>query len=269
MFRNRILAALPQDELDRILPALERVDLPLRQVLSDPNRPIHHVCFPEAGVVSIVGVMRDGAAVETATVGVEGMVGTPLFLGTDRMAAQAFVQVAGWGYRMSADAFRAELAMGGALARRLALYTQALITLMSQNAACNRLHPAEQRCARWLLLTADRVGDGTVDLTHFFLSQMLGVRRATVTEIAGGLQERGLIEYSRGRITIVDRPGLEAASCECYGVILSEFDRLLGAGTIPSPLDTVDVSEGGLSTAGEGAPAEPKFATRRAEAAGG
>ncbi|HEX6038529.1 Crp/Fnr family transcriptional regulator [Longimicrobium sp.] len=269
MHRNRILAALPQDELNRMLPAMQRVDLPLKQVLIDPNRPIRNVYFPEEGVVSIVGLMRDGAAVETATVGNDGMVGMPVFLGTDRMAAQAFVQVSGWGWRMDADAFRAELALGGVLGRRLALYTQALMTLMWQNSACNRLHAAEQRCARWLLLTADRVGGPTMDLTHFFLSQMLGVRRATVTEIAGGLQERGLIEYSRGRITIVDRPGLEALSCECYGVILSEFDRLLGGGTIPSPLDTVDVSEGGLSTAGEGAPAEPKFATRRAEAAGG
>lgn len=269
MARNRILASLPAEELDRMKPALELVDLPLKQVLIDPNRPISHVYFVEEGVVSMLGVMRDGSAVETATVGSEGMVGMPVFLGTDRMAAQAFVQIAGRGYRMEAGAFRAELAAGGALARRLALYTQAMITLLSQNSACNRLHTAEERCARWLLLTADRVGGDTVDLTHFFLSQMLGVRRATVTEIAGALQDRGLIEYSRGRITLVDRRGLEAASCECYGVIISEFDRLLGGGTIPSPLDAVDVSEGGMSTAGEGAPLEPNFATRRAGAAGG
>lgn len=254
MPRNRILAALPPHELDRILPALEPVELQLKQVVIDPNRPIEHVYFVEEGVISMLGVMEDGRAVETATIGNEGMAGLPVFLGTDRMAAQAFVQVSGRGFRMEADALREELARGGALPELLGRYTQAIITLLSQNSACNRVHTAEQRCARWLLLTADRAGRDTVDLTHLFLSQMLGVRRATVTEIAGALQDRGLIDYSRGRITIVDRPRLEAASCECYRVILSEFDRLLGTGTIPSPLDAVEISEGGMSIAGDGAP---------------
>ncbi len=258
MFKNRILAALPQDEQDRILPALERVEMPLRTVVIDPNRPIEHVYFVEEGVVSMLGVMEDGTAVETATIGQEGMVGLPLFLGSDRTAAQAFTQVSGSAYRMEADAFRAELAHGGMLPVLLGRFTQGLLTLVGQNAACNRVHNAEQRCARWLLLTADRAGRETVDLTHLFLSQMLGVRRATVTEIAGALQARGLIDYRRGRITIVDRPGLEAASCECYRVILSEFDRLLGRGTIPSPLDAVELSEGGMSIAGAGAPEEPE-----------
>lgn len=258
MPQNRILAALPPDELERLQPFLERVDLELKRVLIDPNRPIEHVYFVEEGIVSILGVMEDGTAVETATVGSEGMVGMPVFLGTDRMAAQAFTQVSGWGYRLPADALREELARGGALGRLLGLYTQAMITLTSQNSACNRVHSTEQRCARWLLLTADRAGRATFDLTQFFLSQMLGVRRATVTEIAGALQARGLIDYSRGRITVVDRAGLEATSCECYGVIVSEFDRLLGSGTIPSPLDAVEVSQDGISTAGEGAPVDPQ-----------
>jgi CRP-like cAMP-binding protein len=258
MLRNRILAALPAHELERIEPFLERVDLQVRHVLIDPNRPIEHVYFVEEGIVSILGVMEDGTAVETATVGNEGMVGTPVFLGTDRMAAQAFTQVSGWAHRLPADVLRQELARGGQLPRLLGLYTQAMITLVAQNSACNRVHTTEQRCARWLLLTADRAGRDTFDLTQFFLSQMLGVRRATVTEIAGGLQARGLIDYSRGRITIVDREGLEAASCECYRVIVSEFDRLLGRGTIPSPLDDVEVSEDGMSTAGAGAPHEPE-----------
>lgn len=258
MPKNRILAALPADELERILPALELIEMPLRKVVIDPNHPIEHVYFMEEGIISMLGVMEDGTAVETATIGSEGMVGLPVFLGTDRTAAQAFTQVSGYAYRMRVDAFREALAHGGALPRLLGLYTQAVVTLISQNSACNRVHTAEQRCARWLLLTADRAGRDTVDLTHLFLSQMLGVRRATVTEIAGALQDRGLIDYTRGRIAIVDRPGLEAASCECYRVILSEFDRLLGRGTIPSPLDAVEVSEDGMSIAGAGAPMEPQ-----------
>jgi len=250
MPRNRILAALPPEELDRIAPALERVELALRTVLIDHNRPIEHVYFVESGVVSMLGVMQDGTAVETATIGIEGMVGTPVFLGADSMAGQAFTQVSGSAYRLPSDALRQELARGGALPRLLGRYTQALFTLMGQNSACNRVHTAEQRCARWLLLTVDRAGRETIDLTHLFLSQMMGVRRATVTEIAGGLQARGFIDYSRGRITVVDRAGLEATSCECYRVIVSEFDRLLENRATPSPLDGIDISEAGISTAG-------------------
>lgn len=257
MPRNRILAALPPQELERILPALEMVDLPLRKVLIDPNRTIEHVYFVEEGVVSILGVMQDGTAVETATVGYEGMVGLPVFLESESTAAQAFTQVSGRAYRMPADVLREELERGGAMRRLLGRFTQALITFTAQNSACNRVHNAEQRCARWLLLTADRAGQETMDLTHLFLSQMLGVRRATVTEIAGGLQARGLIDYTRGRIAIVDRPGLEEIACECYRVVTSEYDRLLEGRATPSPLDGLDISEGGISTAGDGALPEP------------
>ena len=257
MPKNRILAALPPEELERIQPHLEFVELPLRKVLIDPNRPIEHVHFVEEGVVSILGVMRDGTAVETATIGQEGMVGLPVFLGAESMAAQAFAQVSGSGYRLPAGVLLQELERGGAMRRLLGRFTQALITLVAQNSACNRVHSAEQRCARWLLLTADRAGRDTIDLTHLFLSQMLGVRRATVTEIAGGLQARGLIDYSRGRITLVDRAGLEETSCECYRVIQSEFDRLLENRATPSPLDGLEISEAGISTAGDGAPHDP------------
>lgn len=253
MFKNRILAALPPDELERIQPFLQPVELRLRHVLIDPNRPIDHVYFVEEGIVSVLGVMEDGTAVETVTIGNEGMVGIPVFLGTDRMAAQAFTQVSGRALRLPSEVLRKELARGGVLGRLLGLYTQAMITLIAQNSACNRVHSTEQRCARWLLLTADRAGDA-FDLTQAFLSQMLGVRRATVTEIAGALQARGLIDYSRGRIAVTDRAGLEATTCECYRVIISEFDRLLGTGSIPSPLDELELSQDGISTAGDGAP---------------
>lgn len=257
MPRNRILAALPPDQLARIQPHLELVELPLRKVLIDPNRAIQDVYFVEEGVVSILGVMQDGTAVETATIGYEGMVGIPVFLGAESMAAQAFAQVSGRAYRLRAELLLAELENGGELRRLLGRFTQALMTLVAQNSACNRVHTAEQRCARWLLLTADRAGRDTIDLTHLFLSQMLGVRRATVTEIAGGLQARGLIDYTRGRITLVDRAGLEATSCECYRVIQSEFDRLLEGRATPSPLDGLEISEAGISTAGDGAPLDP------------
>jgi len=252
--RNRILAALPAGELERLGPELELVELEVRQVLIDPNKVIGDVYFLEEGVVSILGVMEDGSAVETATVGHEGMVGLPVFLGAMSMAAQAFAQVPGRAYRMPAAALREEVRRGGALSGLLGRYTQALFTLLSQSSACNRMHAVEQRCARWLLLTHDRVGSDTFELTHLFLSQMLGVRRATVTEVAGELQRRGLIEYTRGKITIVDRPGLERAACECYGVIASEFARLLEDRHSASPLDGVETSEDGMSTLGAGAP---------------
>ncbi|HEU0014435.1 MAG TPA: Crp/Fnr family transcriptional regulator [Longimicrobium sp.] len=252
--RNRILASLPAGDLRRLLPLLELRDLELRRVVVEVNQPIEHVWFPEAGVVSLLGVMEDGTAVETATVGNEGMVGLPVFLGADSMAGQAFCQVTGQAYRMPAGALREEVRRGGPLAELLGRYTQALFTQIAQSSACNRVHPVAQRCARWLLLTHDRVGRDTFDLTHLFLAQMLGVRRATVTEVAGALQARGVIEYTRGVVRIVDRAGLERESCECYRVIAAEFARLLEGRSLPSPLDHAPVSEHGLSTAGDGAP---------------
>ena len=246
---NRILAALPADELERLGPSLELVDLEFRRVLVDVNHAIEHVYFPEAGVVSVISLMEDGSAVETATIGNEGMVGLPVFLGAASMAGQAFVQVVGRAYRMPAEALREEMRRGGALAGLLGRYTQALFTLVSQSSACNRMHAVEQRCARWLLMTHDRVGADTFELTHLFLSQMLGVRRATVTEAAGALQARGLIDYTRGRVRIVDRAGLEAAACECYRIIVSDLERQVGGRRVSDPLDAVSVSEDGKSTA--------------------
>ncbi|HEX6037965.1 Crp/Fnr family transcriptional regulator, partial [Longimicrobium sp.] len=252
--RNRILAALPPDEWERVRASLERVPLPFRTVLFEPNQAIAYVYFPEDAVVSILGIMEDGSAVETGTVGNEGMVGVPVFLGAMQMAGQAFAQVSGTAWRMPAGALREETRRGSTLARLLGRYTQALFTLVAQSSACNRKHGTEQRCARWLLMTHDRVGGDTFELTQLFLSQMLGVRRATVNETATALQARGLIRYVRGRVTIMDRAGLEAAACPCYDVIRAEFARMLEDAVPPSLLDDVRVSEAGMSTAGDGAP---------------
>lgn len=263
MVRNRILAALPDDERERMLASCTPVELELRKVVIEHNQPIQDVYFVEDGVISLITLMENGSAVETATVGNEGMVGLPVFLSADSMAGQAFVQVSGTAQRMSVPAFRQELARGGVLGQLLGRYTQAVYTLVAQSSACNRIHSAEQRCARWLLHTHDRVDGDSFDLTHLFLSQMLGVRRATVTEIAGALQKRGLIDYSRGRIVVTDRVGLEATACSCYRVIVAEFDRLLGNGHVASPLDCVEASQDGMSTAGSGAP--ENLAMRQAE----
>lgn len=255
--RNRLLAALPPDERERLHAGLELVRLKFRQVLFEPNRTIEHVYFPENAVVSILGIMEDGSAVETGTVGNEGMAGVPVFLGAMQMAGQAFVQIPGTAWRMPSAALREEVRRGSTLARLLGRYTQALFTLVAQSSACNRKHPLEERCARWLLMTHDRVEGDTFELTQHFLSQMLGVRRATVNEAAGALQARGLIEYSRGRITILDRAGLEAASCACYAIIQGEFARMLDGLEPPTPLDGVRTSENGLTISGDGAPASP------------
>jgi CRP-like cAMP-binding protein len=256
--RNRLLASLPAEEYARLAPRLERVTADLRQVLFDVDQPIAHVYFPEAMVVSILSVMADGTAIETATVGREGMAGLPLFLGTDRTSAQAFAQVPGPALRMTADAFRAAVADVPALARALHRYTQALFTLVAQSSACNRVHTMPERCARWLLHTHDRVERDDFPLTHQFLSQMLGVRRATVTEAMGALQARGAMDYQMGRVRVRDRAGLERAACECYAIIAREFDRLLdGAGGppgAPGPLAGVTTAEGGRTTLGDGAP---------------
>jgi CRP-like cAMP-binding protein len=234
--RNRILAALPPDEWERLRGTMERVRLESRQLVFDVNQPIGHVYFPEDSVVSILGLMEDGSAVETATVGNEGMAGIPVFLGAMQMAGQAFTQVPGEAYRMSSGALREEVRRGSELAVLLGRYTQALFTLVAQSSACNRKHPVEQRCARWLLMTHDRVTGDEFELTQLFLSQMLGVRRPTVSDAASALQARGLIEYSRGRITIRHRAGLEAASCACYGIIRAEFARMLERREIADPL---------------------------------
>jgi CRP-like cAMP-binding protein len=225
---NRLLAALPQAEYLRLLPHLETVSLAHRQSLYDAHTPIPYVWFIERGVASVIRATQEGALIEIVAIGNEGMVGLPVFLGAESTPSQSFVQIPGAGLRMRATVFRREVRAGTPLHDLLHRYAQTLINQMAQGMVCNRLHSVAQRCARWLLLTHDRVDSDQFPLTQQFLALMLGVRRASVGTVAGKLQKAGLIRYRRGVITILDRPGLEAAACECYRVIEAEYDRLLG-----------------------------------------
>lgn len=206
LIQNQLLSALPKEEYQRLLPNLETVSLPLKQIIYAPSEPIEYVYFPVNGIISLVNVTQDGGTVEAATVGNEGMVGIPVLLGSDRMVSQAIVQIVGEALRMQAEVFKREVPPGSQLHKLLLHYTLALMNQISQSAACNRLHSVEERCCRWLLLCQDRVKSDSFLLTQEFLAQMLGVRRATVSGVAATLQEAGLIRYSRGKMTICDRP---------------------------------------------------------------
>jgi CRP-like cAMP-binding protein len=251
---NWLLRALPPEELQLIEPHLDKVRLTTGQVVCDVNTPIEYVYFPEVGVISSLSVMADGSAVETATIGPEGMAGMAVFHGVDIVPEHAFVQVPGEGYRMRADALRSLLPSAPTLSALLHRYAVGLFTLVGQNSGCNRKHSVLQRCARWLLMTQDRVQRDEFELTHHILSQMLGVRRASVTEAALALGEAGAIEYHRGVVRVLDRSVLERIACECYGIIRSTLDRLLGDAETPNPLDGVKVSRGGRSIAKDGTP---------------
>lgn len=255
--QNHLLSLLPDDELDELLPHLEPIALDFRQIVYDVNKSIEHAYFPEDGMVSIIGVMKDGAGVEVATIGNEGMVGLPLFLGVDRVLGQAFCQVPGTALRVKAARFR-EASRHGKLYEVMQVYTQALFTQIGQSAACNRLHLTEERFARWLLMTHDRLGRQDFTLTQDFLSQMLGVRRATVSEIAADIQKQGIISYSRGHVKILDRVRLEELACECYSLIRGEFERLLGKPQASPRLSAhaklPRLSSHGKSLSGDGAP---------------
>jgi CRP-like cAMP-binding protein len=225
--QNQLLSALPQEEFERLWPNLECVSLAFQQVLYEANQAIEYVYFPNNGIVSLVTITEDGGTVEAATVGNEGMVGISILLGVDKIPVQAISQMAGDALRMRTEVFKREITPTSSLYGLLLRYTQALISQLSQTVACNRLHSVEERCCRWLLLCQDRVRSDQFALTQETLAQMLGVRRASVSVVAAILQKAGLIRYSRGKITILDRNGLEAASCECYRVVKAEFDRLL------------------------------------------
>jgi CRP-like cAMP-binding protein len=225
---NRLLAALPREDVERLLPQLTSVTLALGDVLYEPDRAMAYLYFPTTAVVSLIYTMADGTTAEMGLVGNEGVVGIALFMGGDTTPNQAIVQVAGEAFRLQAPVLRTEFARAGAVQLALLRYTQALITQISQTAVCNRLHAIEQRLCRWLLLTRDRVPSDEIQMTQEFIAHMLGVRREGVTLAARHLQEAGLIRYVRGHITILDRPGLEATACECYRVVKDEFTRLLG-----------------------------------------
>ena len=225
---NTLLASLPHDDYQRVSSQLTWRPLKVRQTLHKHGEPISEVYFPSRSVCSITNAMEDGGVVEVATVGREGLVGIGAVLGNSIASGEAFVQVAGEPAAvMSIDAFRREMERRGPFYDLVTRYSQAFVALLMQSVACNGLHSAEQRCCRWLLMTHDRVGQDEFPLTHEFLAIMLGVRRPTVTLVMAELARAGIVSHVRGHVRIVDRPGLEAASCECYRNVRAVFDRLL------------------------------------------
>ena len=227
---NQLIAALPFAERERWLPQLEWVEMPLGQVLYESGSVLTHVYFPTSSIVSLLYVMENGASAEIAVVGNEGIVGISLFMGGGSTPSRAVVQSAGEGYRLDAQAMKDEFDRAGPVLHLLLRYTQALITQMAQTAVCNRHHSLDQQLCRWLLLSLDRLPGNQLVMTQELIANMLGVRREGVTEAALKLQKAELIRYSRGRITVLDRGGLEQRTCECYAVVKREYDRLLPAG---------------------------------------
>jgi CRP-like cAMP-binding protein len=222
---NRLLRALSRDDLDQLLPHFEPLALPVRLVLYEAGAPMTHAYFPTRGMASLVNEMEDGT-VEVGTVGNEGMVGTPILLYSTSLTTRAFIQLEGEGYRIAAEPLRALIKRSPAAERMFYRYTQSMFDQLAQWVACNRLHTLEARCARWLLMTADRAGGESFTLTHEFLSYMLGVHRPAVSLVASELSQRGLIKYRRGQVSVVDRPGLEAVSCDCYPIARRALEQL-------------------------------------------
>ena len=225
--QNHLLAALPRADFERLASHLELVEMPLGEVLYESGGRLQHVYFPTTSIVSLLYVMEDGASAEIAVVGHEGILGISLFMGGETTPSRAVVQSAGHGYRMKSQLLKQEFSRGGIMLQLLLRYTQALITQMAQTAVCNRHHSVDQQLCRWLLLSLDRLSSNELTMTQELIANMLGVRREGVTEAAGNLRRAGVIRYSRGRITVLDRRRLEQAVCECYGVVKKEFDRLL------------------------------------------
>jgi CRP-like cAMP-binding protein len=225
---NKLLVRLPSEEMERLRPHLGRVNFKLGEVIYESGGRQNYIYFPTTVIISLLYLMKNGSSAEMGVAGCEGLVGVALFMGGDTVPNRAVVQSAGDAFRMKTKVLQDEFARGGTFQRLLLRYTQALMTQMSQTAVCNRLHTIEQQLCRWLLLSHDRLDSDELVMTQELIANMLGVRREGVTNAAGRLQEGGLISYARGRITIRDRRGLEAAVCECYRVVRDEYDRLLG-----------------------------------------
>ena len=224
---NYLLAALSEETYNRLLPHLELIALPLGKVLYESGDTLRYVYFPIDAIVSLLYVMESGASAEISVVGNEGIIGVALFMGGESTTSRAIVQSEGQAYRLKSQYLKDEFNQHGDLMQLMLRYTQALLTQMAQTAVCNRHHSIEQQLCRWLLLSLDRLPDNKLVMTQELIANMLGVRREGVTDAAGKLQKLGVIEYSRGHITVVDRPKLEELSCECYAVIKKETDRLL------------------------------------------
>lgn len=223
---NMLLGALSPGECERIYPHLQLVSLPLGKVLYEPGDTLRHVYFPVDSIVSLLYVLENGASAEISVVGNDGLIGLALFMGGETTPSRAIVQSAGHAYRLIGQRLKDEFHRSGGMQLLLLRYTQALITQMAQTAVCNRHHSVDQQLCRWLLLSLDRLGSNELVMTQELIANMLGVRREGVTESAGRLQKLGVIRYSRGRITVLDRPRLEELSCECYAVVKRESDRL-------------------------------------------
>jgi len=227
--QNSLLAALPDAEWKRWFSQLERVDMPLGQVLYEAGDTLKFMYFPITSIVSLLYVMENGASAEIAVVGKEGLVGVSLFMGGESTSSRAVVQSAGIGCRLNSKVMKSEFDRAGPVLHLLLRYTQALLTQMAQTAVCNRHHSLDQQLCRWLLLSLDRLDGNELVMTQELIANMLGVRREGVTEGALQLQKEGLIRYARGHITVLDREGLERRTCECYAVVKREYDRLLPA----------------------------------------
>jgi CRP-like cAMP-binding protein len=224
---NHLLGALPSHEWQALAPDLELVHLRTEQLLCDSGQRIHHVYFPTTAVISMMSTMEDGGSVELTAVGREGMTGVPILTGGETMPSRVQVQHAGFAYRMSAQALRQHFARSDLMRRLMMLYMHALLTQIAQTAACNRHHSLASQLCRWLLNETDRVASNELTVTQQRIADMLGVRREGITEAAGKLHDQGLIHHNRGRVTVLNREGLEARACECYRLVRREFDRLL------------------------------------------
>ncbi len=225
---NHLLDALPDDEFNRLKNDLEPISLPLGKVLYESGDKLTHIYFPTTAIISLLYIMENGATAEIGIAGNNGLIGIALFMGGETTSSRAIVQSAGNAVRMKAEKVKAAFALGGVFQDILLRYTQSLMTQISQTAVCNRLHTVEQQLCRWLLINHDQLQTDKLVMTHDLIANMLGVRREGVSIAAGSLQKRGLIKYVRGTITVLDRAGLEAAVCECYQVVIDEYDRLLG-----------------------------------------